>query len=340
MTMQIHSAYTDQAAALTPSSPRIGERGEAAPASSASVSGASTGNTRFGRVWSEALGVNKKETQVTVKQGDTLIGLTRQYLGQNAGQFTAGQVYGMAKNLASANGIANPDLIFTGQTVNLAPLASMSTLAALQSRQPVVESIQLNPDTLTTATPVLDKTLARAVAKGYVSDSEQSLVRGKILALAQRHNFAPDDFATLTLMESDGMNPRASNGNCHGIIQFCDGSNRGAASAGLGSNPQAILSQSVLQQLDLVDHYFTDTRLKQHGPASLDDLYLTVLTPAARSEKRPDAPLNIAGRQAASLYEGRDQSGVITRNSLLAGLRQNARQRLASITAPLAQAEQ
>jgi hypothetical protein len=39
-------------------------------------------------------------------------------------------------------------------------------------------------------------------------------------------------------------------------------------------------------------------------------------------------PLNIVGRQAAALYEGRDQSGVITRNSLIAGLKQNARERL------------
>jgi len=129
-------------------------------------------------------------------------------------------------------------------------------------------------------------------------------------------------------MESDGMNPRASNGSCHGIIQFCSGGNRGAASAGYADNPKEILSLSVMDQLDLVDRYFTDTKLKDFGPASLDNLYLTVLTPNARNEPRANVPLNIVGRQAAALYEGRDQAGVITRNSLIAGLKQNARERL------------
>ena len=59
----------------------------------------------------------------------------------------------------------------------------------------------------------------------------------KIIQLSQEHRFAPDDFARLTLMESDGMNPKASNNRCHGIIQFCDGPDRGAASAGFGANP-------------------------------------------------------------------------------------------------------
>jgi len=88
----------------------------------------------------------------------------------------------------------------------------------------------------------------------------------------------------------------------------------------------------VLQQLDLVDRYFADTRLKDFGPASLDNLYLTVLTPNARNETRPNVPLNIAGRQASYLYEGRDPSGVITRNSIVNGLKLNARDRLSDVT--------
>jgi hypothetical protein len=49
-------------------------------------------------------------------------------------------------------------------------------------------------------------------------------------------------------------------------------------------------------------------------------LYLTVLTPAARQETRPDAPLPIAGPQARYLHVGQDTRGPITRNSILAGL--------------------
>jgi hypothetical protein len=150
----------------------------------------------------------------------------------------------------------------------------------------------------------------------------------KIIQLSIQHRFAPDDFARLTLMESDGMNPKASNSRCHGIIQFCDGPDRGAASAGFGSNPRAILNHSVLQQLDMVDKYFEETGLKNYGPASLDDLYLTVLTPAARNETRPNVALNIQGQQAAYLHVNRDIRAPITRNSILAGLHQNANDRL------------
>jgi hypothetical protein len=168
---------------------------------------------------------------------------------------------------------------------------------------------------------VLDKTLERAIAKGFVTASDAPAVKDKILALADRYNFQPDDFARLSLMESGGMNPQASNGNCHGIIQFCDGPNRGAASVGLKDNPRSILGMGLLQQLDLVDRYFSQAGLRVKGPpVGLDDLYLTVLTPAARQETRLDAPLSIAGPQARYLHVGQDTRAPITRNSILAGL--------------------
>lgn len=262
---------------------------------------------------------------VRVQRGDTLVSLTRNFLGEAASQLNKGQIYDLAKTLAKENGIANPDRIMPGQQITMTP---MSTLAALKMRQGTVEGVQMSTESQQVSAPVLDKTLARAVVKGYVPAEEQRAVREKILQLASTHGFSPDDFARTTLMESDGLNPRASNGSCHGIIQFCSGGNRGAASAGYANNPKEILSLSVMDQLDLVDRYFADTKLKDFGPASLDNLYLTVLTPNARNETRPNVPLNIAGRQAAALYEGRDPAGVITRNSLIAGLKQNARERL------------
>ena len=153
-------------------------------------------------------------------------------------------------------------------------------------------------------------------------------MRDKILELAKTHRFNPDDFARMTLMGSDGMNPRASNQRCHGIIQFCDGADRGAASAGYAANPKAILDLSVYQQLHLVDKYFDDVGLKGKGPAGLDDLYLSVLMPSARSETRSDAPLAVNGTQAKSLYEGRDSNSPMTRQSILQGLLKNAADRL------------
>ena len=184
------------------------------------------------------------------------------------------------------------------------------------------------------AHPVLVKTLDRAVAKGFIPPAEKSAVYDKILDMAKNHGFAPDDFARMTLMESDGMNPRASNQRCHGIIQFCDGASRGAASAGYAANPKAILDLSVHKQLSLVDKYFEDVGLKTQGPAGLEDLYLSVLNPASRAENHPNAPLNIPGPQARSLHVGSDRTAPITRQSIRQGLLENAAARLGQMLPP------
>jgi hypothetical protein len=261
------------------------------------------------------------------------------------------QAMRLAHQVAARNGIADPDLILTGQKIDFsslqmpalargwptgpldlsarsaqalnqlhasnAPFEHTSTAKALAARPVAWSNSAINSGNH----PVLERTLERAVAKGFVPVSDVIAVRDKVLALADRYNFQPDDFARLTLMESGGMNPQATNGNCHGIIQFCNGPNRGAASVGFKDNPRDILGMGLLQQLDLVDRYFSQAGLRVKGPpVGLDDLYLTVLTPAARQETRPDAPLPIAGPQARYLHVGQDTQAPITRNSILAGL--------------------
>ncbi len=124
---------------------------------------------------------------VTVQRGDTLMGLTRNYLGNAVGQFNNGQILEMAKTIARENGIANPNRILPGQVLNMSP---MSTMAALKLRPGTVEAIQLAANA-NVETPVLDKTLARAVAKGFLPADQQSEVRNKILSLASEHRFAP-----------------------------------------------------------------------------------------------------------------------------------------------------
>jgi len=178
------------------------------------------------------------------------------------------------------------------------------------------------------AHPVLSQTLDRAVTRGFIPKLEKQDVYNKVLQVANKHNFSPDDFARLTLMESDGMNPQATNARCHGIIQFCDGPARGAAEVGFGQSPKSILGLSVYQQLHLVDTYFDKVGLKKDGFVPLDELYLAVLQPAARGEKRTEEPLGIPGKQAKYLYEGRDPQAPMTRTSISQGLMQNAADRL------------
>lgn len=311
--------------------------------------GAGSGAGRSGD-FQQALVQVTRPLSVQAQEGDTLIGLIKTQFRHHRQPLTESQALQLAQQVAASNGIRNPDLIHPGQIIDLRDLklnAALPMAAAgplelnarqsqdiwqlSQPRSPMLTASALAaraaqwglPSSSSEGHAVLDRTLARAVDKGFVQASEVSAVKNKILALADRYNFQPDDFARLTLMESGGMNPQATNGNCHGIIQFCDGPNRGAASVGLKDNPRAILGMGLLQQLDLVDRYFAQAGLRVKGPpVGLDDLYLTVLTPAARQETRPDAPLPIAGPQARYLHIGQDTRNPITRNSILSGLHQ------------------
>ena len=279
---------------------------------------------------------------ITIENGDTLIGVVRDQAEARGLKLTGSQEMRLARQVAEANRISNPDRIFIGQKIDLSalerdlsggadglapimgaalrPSPALQTLAAKPPPQSVVR--------ISSAHPVLEKTLDRAVAKGFIPPAEKTAVFDKIVQMGSNHKFSPDDFARMTLMESDGMNPRASNQRCHGIIQFCDGPSRGAASAGYGANPKAILDLSVHKQLSLVDKYFDDVGLKNQGPAGLEDLYLSVLNPASRQERVADTPLNIGGSQARALHVGSDTSAPITRQSIRQGLLQNAAQRL------------
>ena len=277
---------------------------------------------------------------VQVQRGDTLIGLVKAQHRQQGLSVTDTQAYRLAHQVAAGNRIANPDLIRPGQRIDLGLLASpvvakapaptsaldlssttTSALAQLRPTPPVPAISTPAPKASTDNHAVLDQVLGRAVNKGFIPASDLTGVRNKILQLSEKHNFEPDDFARLSLMESGGMNPKASNGHCHGIIQFCDGPARGAAAVGYPSNAKAILGMSLHRQLDLVDQYFSKVGMPPKAEKQgLDDLYLSILSPAARNETRPDAPLPIGGPQASLLHVGGNQRNPITRNSLLNGL--------------------
>ena len=293
---------------------------------------------------------------VNVQAGQTLSGIVRDQMAARGVNISSNEALRLSQTVAQSNKLQNANLIYPGQKINLDSLNL--TLAQNQMANRAVASTGINDNTNISSglnsnmganrqtavnsttqlqllsrvdqggNPVLEKTLNRAVDKGFIPAQDKQAVMNKIIQLSQQHRFAPDDFARLSLMESDGLNPKANNGKCFGIIQFCDGPDRGAASVGFASNPKAIMGRSALDQLDMVGKYFEDTGLKSYGPVGLDDLYLTVLTPAARNETRPNAALNIPGPQAAFLHVNRDTRAPITRNSILAGLHQNANERL------------
>ena len=287
---------------------------------------------------------------VNVQAGQTLSGIVRDQMAARGVNISSSEALRLSQTVAQSNKLQNANLIYPGQKINLDSLnltlaqnqmanravASTGTnantnISSGANRQSAVNSttqLQLLSRVDQGGNPILEKTLNRAVEKGFIPAQDKQSVMNKIIQLSQQHRFAPDDFARLSLMESDGLNPKANNGKCFGIIQFCDGPDRGAASVGYAANPKAIMGRSALDQLDMVGKYFEDTGLKSYGPVGLDDLYLTVLTPAARNETRPNAALNIPGPQAAFLHVNRDTRAPITRNSILAGLHQNANERL------------
>jgi hypothetical protein len=280
-----------------------------------------------------------------IQRGDTLSAIAQRRL-QELGLPSGGpEIVKAVERLAVANSLGDANRIYAGAHLDLGVLGPNATGSAPIRKTQEISSQALPTPAVTSPRPTavalrqsqfpqLQKTLDRAVERGYVEARDRQAVEDRIVAMSRKYQFSPDDLATVALMESDGFNPRATNGRCHGILQFCEGSNSGAASVGMKGRASEILDKPVLAQLDLAERYFQDNRLGEKGPVSLVDLYLTVLTPAARSEQRPHAALDIAGRQATALHVSGDRSQPITRQSILSGLLSHAHQRLDALIHP------
>jgi hypothetical protein len=318
------------------------------------VSNTSNSTTALARPgFAKALEQAQPANVKVIQAGDTLTSIVKEQALLQGVKLSASEEFRWAQNLAADSGIQNPNAIFPGQKIQLQNMLNQWQAGQTQPQNlaqtspkgsPAIAQDKIDTVTVTAsrsvpalpksnyinavAHPVLSQTLDRAVSRGFIPKVEKQDVYNKVLQVANKHNFSPDDFARLTLMESDGMNPQATNTRCHGIIQFCDGPARGAAEVGFGQSPKSILGLSVYQQLHLVDTYFDKVGLKKEGAVPLDELYLAVLQPAARGEKRPEEPLGIPGKQAKYLYEGRDPQGPMTRTSITQGLMQNAADRL------------
>ena len=298
------------------------------------------GNTANPAVTAKPAAATVSPQQYTVRPGDNMFSIARRMLEGQGADASDQATTRVATQLALGNRLVNPDMIFPRQIINLGALGNGDRVAShvrvdtLASPAPpvankAVATLQIQSAPKTLANPIMEKMLDRAVSLQYIGASERDAVRSKMISISSEYQSNADDLATVMLMESDGMNPKANNGHCYGVIQFCDGPNRGAASVGYASNPKNILKLGVMDQLDLVKKYFDETGLKKMASPTLEDLYLTVLRPASRAERDPRANLQIPGNQAAVLYPGNDRNLPITRQSLLAGLQQNARDKLA-----------
>lgn len=307
------------------------------------------GSSSFGGVLSAEQGGGRDAVVHVreVQRGDTLIGMVKQQANRFGVTLGDSEAMRQALQVAKINGISNPNLIHPGQIVDFSTLTT-----GLQARVSSADGFRgeiakshgqggapSTQDTLRVRQPtthardggVLSQTLERAVDKGYITRAEQGQVHARILKLADDLNFDPDDFAHVAMMESDGLNPKASNGQCHGIIQFCEGPGRGAASVNKAGQAASIRDMSVLEQLDLVETYFRDVGLGGSGQKlRLDDLYLSVLTPAARVYQAPHLALPIRGTQAAALHVDGERARPITRHSIVQGLILNSQDRLAA----------
>lgn len=121
------------------------------------------------------------------------------------------------------------------------------------------------------------------------------------------------DFLPIIMMTeagTDGINPAANNGDCGGLIQFCNGT--GASE--VGSTAGAISSMSAVDQLPLIRQYLSTKGIPKG--ADLATTYLSILYPVAMKEGR-DASLSYIPPQAEHLY---GPGGSLTKETIEAGL--------------------
>ena len=185
----------------------------------------------------------------------------------------------------------------------------------------------------------IEKVVDRAIAKGWAPKEDRQPILAKIQQLSQKFGFTPDDFGIAVCTESYGLNPRADNkpknrSGCTGIIQFCqDKKTPGVKTIGKKKyNLKSIKNLSILQQLELTEQYYNVVIQKSYRSNMPGvRLYFFVLLPVVAAKFNTlDPNVNLKTQmpkyahlmdgQAARFYVNETQNGVMTINSVKAGL--------------------
>lgn len=124
------------------------------------------------------------------------------------------------------------------------------------------------------------------------------------------------DYLPIIMVTETGVdgtiNPAANNGNCGGLIQFCNG-NAGAAE--VGSDADTISRMSAVEQLPLIRQYLSNKGIPKG--ADLSSTYLAVLWPAAVNASKTESLAGIIPQQSEHLYGPGDS---LSKETIEAGL--------------------
>jgi murein DD-endopeptidase MepM/ murein hydrolase activator NlpD len=142
----------------------------------------------FQHVLEKAEDTGPDSASCTVKQGDTLWGLCEARLSRSGDMPTAREVSAAVDRVAEANTLANPDLIFVGQRVDLSALddvAAPKTAPPVQSAQWTGGPPPLVPRNPAAAVPNAEMKATEALASRGIKDAAsvvRSILQGKGIA--------------------------------------------------------------------------------------------------------------------------------------------------------------
>ncbi|MBD2201543.1 M23 family metallopeptidase [Calothrix sp. FACHB-1219] len=168
---------------------------------------------------------------------------------------------------------------------------------------------------------LLEKTLERSLAKGWIQKSDFEPITKEINRIAAKYRIPEEMIVKMVLIEAEGFNSRlVSPTGCTGITQVCSFStvvDQGGLKE-VGGSLKGLANAGPVKQLQLWDKYHMDywTKRASRPPKDNAELYIINLFPAAflkaaSGKLGRDTPVKVVspsewGRQAMVLYADYD----------------------------------